>query len=195
MDSFTIQCLEGSVLKDHVVAPYPISVENLQKLYDRMSKFNVIFGRKLENIQDFVNIFLSYSYPHNDPQINGLFWSIDDLDTGLFYLTDISGAEATCHFAFFDARVAGREKLVWNMLKKGFDHFGFNRLNAYIPTYVKPRVHYFIRRCGVVAEGRKRGSAFYKGEFFDEIIYGIKYNDLLKLKDKFEDPSLIPKIE
>lgn len=191
MKPFTIQCIEQGVEVTHTVEPYSFSVENIQRLYDKMAQFPVIFGRRLDSPLDFTNIFMRYSYPSNDPELNGLFFAVDNLETGVFYMTDVTVTDCTVHFAFFDKKVGGREKLVWNMLKKTLDHYGFQRLNAVIPTYVKPRVHSFIVRCGLVSEGRRRRSAYWKGDWFDEVLYGFLYNDLLKTQDMFQQTSEI----
>jgi len=134
-----------------------------------------------------MNIFMSYSKPSGDPSVKGLFWAVDDLETGVFYLTDIYQHEATVHFAFFDRRVAGREPLFHTMLKHAFDTFGFNRLNASIPKYVKDRVHGFVRGCGITPEGVKRSASFYKGQWFDDVSYGILRSEVETLLAKEEE--------
>jgi hypothetical protein len=173
MDSISIRCIENSKEVIHTVKPLEVSTDSLKRLYEQMSKFPVIFGKPLAGPEDFLAIFMRYSRPSGDPSMNGLFWEIDDLQTGVFYLTDISLYEATVHFAFFDRRVKGREPLFHAMLHHAFDHFGFQRLNAFIPKYVKGRVHSFVRSCGIEFEGTKRSSAFYKGQWFDESCYGV----------------------
>jgi len=173
MESIVIQCVEGKKVVYHTVKPLEISLSSLNELYIQMSQYPVIFGRPLNGIEDFMKIFMDYSIPSGDPIFRGLFWSVDDLKTGIFYLTDICDFEATVHFAFFDRRVAGREPLFHAMLHHAFDHFGFQRLNASIPKYVKGRVHEFVRGCGISVEGVKRSAAFYKGQWFDTVSYGV----------------------
>jgi hypothetical protein len=173
MEPLTIQCIERGVPVDHTITPLYMTTQSIQKLYDKMSQFPVIFGKPLGGVKDFLNIFMSYSRPSGDPSFNGMFWAIDDLETGVFYMTDINPFEATVHFAFFDKKLNGREELVKAMLGYGFEFFRFQRLNAEIPKYIKGGVHLFIQRCGLSVEGIKRSASFYKGQWFDLVSYGI----------------------
>jgi hypothetical protein len=166
--------------EDYSVTPVDITVENLSKLYDRMSQFPVIFGRPLTGPEDFLSLFMRYSRPHRDPEMRGLFWAVNDFDVGVFYLTDIMKYEATVHFAFFDKKIKGRENLLRETAAKTLEFFNFNRLNATIPQYVKYRVHKFVRESGAICEGKKFRSAYYNGKWYDEVRYAYLNEALTK---------------
>lgn len=166
---------------DFVVKPYEISVESLKKLYEKMSKYPVIFGKKLNGVEDFVKIFITYSIPSGDPWVNGLFYSVNDLEVGVLYLTNIMGVEADAHFSFFDGNLKGREQIIRVMSQKVMDEFGFRRLNITIPRYANKKVNAFVERCGAVYEGEKFASAPWEGKWFNEARYVIINKKLLNV--------------
>lgn len=172
--------------REYVVRNVPMTVENIKKLYSYMSKFPTIFGRPIRDYEDFLNIFADYSYPHNDIIFRGLFWSIDDFETGVFYLTDMSDYSAEVHFAFFDRRIAWRGPLFQHMLKYAFEYFKFQRLTAVIPKYVKEGVHSFVKAQGFKEEGIKRSCAYYRNHWWDSVYYGILKKEVLKEIETWE---------
>lgn len=183
MDSLTIRSGD----KDYLVEPLDISIANLRKLYEKMSPFQVVFGKKVETPEDFISIFMSYSRPSGDPQVNGLFWSIDGLETGVYYITNIFLHEADAHFVFFDKRVKGKEDLTRQVVDNVMEYFKFRRLNITIPCYVNHRVNDFVRRIGGAYEGKKYKSALYNNQWFDEKRYvifnpeiSLEYSTLVK---------------
>jgi hypothetical protein len=144
-----------------------------------MAPFEVVFGRKLSGPEDFVRIFMQFSYPHDDPIMNGIFWAVDDLKTGVFYLTNIYQHEADAHFTFFDRRIDNKKQLVRKMVQLTMDHFGFRRLNITIPKYVNAKVHQFVIECGGIYEGKKLASAQWKDAWYDESRYAMINKKLL----------------
>lgn len=180
----TIQCTEWKNKPvTHTIKPLEFTVDNLQKLYKQMTQFEVLFGREIKTTEDFLPYFMSYSHPSGDVQLNGLFWAIDDLDTGIFYMTDIYDKEATAHFSFFDKKLYGREPLVRGMIEWAFKHYGFQRINAQMPRYIS-KARDFIHKCGFRQEGVKRDAAFYKGKWFDVMHYGILRKEIFPEGEK-----------
>lgn len=165
---------EGEKLRN--VWPFLHTTENYRKLYEAASKFPVLFGRPLTDIQDMVKYFMTYTLD-GEPQPQGLIWIVDDF-TGMFYLNEISDIEASVHYSFFDRRHKGREPLVRAMLQRVFETYGFVRLNVSIPSQAGMGPRLFVERCGFKIEGRKRKASWWKDRWFDVHLYGILAEDL-----------------
>lgn len=164
---------EGSV--ERAVYPLSFTPENLQKFWDKAHQFPTLYGREIKSAQEFYDLFIS-----SDGQnitLNGLFYVIDDF-VGVFYLTDISNVEATVHYSFFDKRHKGRSGLVKKMLKYIMDTYQFKRLNANVPLYTTRYVRHFVTSIGFLLEGRKRKSAYFNGQWYDTLLYGLTSEDI-----------------
>jgi RimJ/RimL family protein N-acetyltransferase len=173
----TVKCVEPEGEVEHEVWPFTFTRENTQKLYEKASKFPVLFNRPLTSTEDFLSYFITQNLS-GDPEPLGLLWVIGDF-RGMFYMNDIGDTEATVHYSFFDRRHKGREPLVREMLKIIFNHYGFVRLNAFVPAYAGIRVRIFAENCGFKMEGRKRKAAWWKGHWFDTYMYGILSEDVI----------------
>lgn len=165
---------EGSVIR--VVREMPFTRDNMKKLWEASSQFPVLFGRPLTSLEDLIS-FLLIQNLSGDPEPTGLWWVVDDF-VGTFFMDDITPNEATVHYSFFDKRHKGREILVREMMKKVFDEFGFNRLNASVPAYVGQGPRLFIEKCGFKIEGVKRKAVHWRGDLFNVYNYGILRGEL-----------------
>lgn len=161
------------VLGDDKVYPMPLTPENIQKFWDKASKFRTLFGREIKgNVMDFIELFLSDGS-------SALFFVLNDFD-GVFYLTDMVPEEdALAHYTFFDRRHNGREELVKEMLKFLFTRYNFRRLSVQIPNYTTDQARHFVQKIGFVYEGKRRKAAEYKGDFYDTNLYGILKSEAL----------------
>jgi RimJ/RimL family protein N-acetyltransferase len=165
---------EGDIVR--TVYRCPFTREAVARLYDKAKNFPVLFGRPLNDANDFMAHFVSETTTGEiEPQ--GIVWIIDDF-VGMFYMNEISDIEATAHYSFFDRRHKGREPLVRAMVKHLFDAYGFVRVNAYIPAQAGMGTRLFIERCGFKMEGRKRRASWWKGKWFDVYLYGILPEDV-----------------
>ena len=178
----TTQEKKDGIIQDvtHHVYPFIFTPESTLLLYEKAKQFPVIFGRRLESLEDFTAFFIRQNLQdYIEP--SGLVWGIGNEEEplrGIFYLTDITDIEASVHYAFFDRRQNGREPLVRKMLQHVFSRYGFVRLNAYIPAYAGFAVRAFAERSGFRIEGRKRKASWWKGKWFDTYLFGILPEDL-----------------
>lgn len=167
---------EGTVTRSVYLLPY--SMETLQSLYKRLSKFEVMFNDAVDGFNDFVDSFLCEVGGEITPL--GLIWQVDDV--GILYLTDLRpGYEANAHFSFWDQRIRGREKLVAEMTRYVMNTYGFHRIVVEVPVYAKPALK-ATERIGFKKEGRKRKAIRYKGEWFDVNVYSIVEDELDELQ-------------
>lgn len=164
---------EGDVTRN--VYRLVFTPENLQKFWDKAKGFPTIYNTNIRTIEDFYNLFISEI--DGKLELNGALWVIDDF-VGIFYVSDITATEGNVHYIFFDKRHKGRSGLVKKMLKYVFQTYKFNRLNAEIPLYVTKYVRYFVTNIGFTLEGRKRKAAFYNGDWFDVLLFGLLHSDL-----------------
>lgn len=160
----------------HEIRPFVYTKENILRLYECAKEYPVLFGRRLQSIEDFTSHLITLNLS-GDAEPRGLIWIIDDY-RGMFYLNDISDIEASVHYTFFDRRHHGREVLVREMLRYVFRKYRFVRLNAYIPAYAGFGVRSFAERCGFKLEGRKRNSAWWKDKWYAVHLFGILPSDI-----------------
>ncbi len=177
---FTVQCQEGDKLVDRSIGPLIFTPENGLLFYERASKYPVIFGKPISNPKQFWDHF-AYVNSAGLAELNGMFWCDPSL-TIVFYITNIYPTEADVHYTFLDGRQKGREELVKTMLSYIFAKYKYIRLNANIPLYAKSALH-FARQLGFVEEGRKRKCAYWKGEYFDEIQFGMLAEEIFATKE------------
>lgn len=176
----SVVCHEPEGARELFVYPLHFHAEELRKFYDQASKFPVLFGKKLDNMSDFLNYVLLENLS-GEPEPAGLYWKIlDKNDTyiGVFFMDHITHDEADVYYSFFDKRHRGREVLVKEMLRYIFHQFRFIRSNVSIPAYAGMGPRKFIERCGFKIEGRKRKACFWRGDRFDVHCYGILREEL-----------------
>lgn len=137
--------------------------------WEKASKFKVLFWDEIDgSFEKFASMLISRE--GDRLSANGLFWRIDDF-VGVFYVTHIQAYDAQIHYSFFDRRTHGRQILTRRMIQYGFKEFGFQRLSAEIPCFVK--TFQFIEDVGLKYEGRKRNAVYFDGQWFDTKLYGV----------------------
>ena len=170
---------EGNMLR-HVWV-FKFTPENIEKLWEKCSKFPVIFGNVVSSKAAFLNYFLGMEGDKIVPK--GLFFIVDDF-VGVYYMTNIiPEQDALVHYSFFDRRHHGRLELTKAMLKYVFAEYGFERLSVEIPMYTATHngkkdnkfinAFQFVERLGFKYEGRKRKAIKYKNEWFDVKLFGL----------------------
>lgn len=159
------------------IRPMPLTVENLHKFWEKSRQFRTVFGDEVNgDFKKFCELFISMD-DDDKLRAHGLFWVIDDF-VGVFYLTNMTDVEATCHYTFFDRRHLGREQLTRSMLRYVFDKFRFRRLNVEVPMYASKHTFGFTTALGFLKEGRKRKASFYKNDWFDIAMFGLLREEL-----------------
>lgn len=165
---------------------YPLIFDELtiDKFWNQAKQFPTLYGHEIhDNIDTFIDLFFQRDGTTLVPY--GLFWVLNPEEfTGVFYLTELIEQEdgysdAHAHYTFFDRRHRGRVPLVKEMLNFWFDKYKFERLSAAIPNYVTPQARHFAMECGMKYEGKRRGAAKYKDEWFDINLYGILRKEAL----------------
>jgi RimJ/RimL family protein N-acetyltransferase len=169
----SIDCQERDGVVRRSVYPLKLTIPNLYNFWLKAKQFPTLFSQDLhEDFGEFTALFINKDTAGYYTS-NGIFWVIDNF-VGVFYITDIYGTrDASVHYTFFDRRQHGRLLLAKSMIKYAFDTFKFQRLSTTVPLYASKPTFAFVRRCGFREEGRKRSSSFYKGEWFDTMLYGI----------------------
>jgi RimJ/RimL family protein N-acetyltransferase len=181
----SVPCKEkkGTIIRK--AYPLIFTAENLATFWEKSRQFPVLFGKKLESIEDFSRYF--FTEKNGSPWLTGLFWVVDDF-VGVFYLTEIFHEQADAHFTFFDKRLEGREELTREMMRHVFREFpSLIRLNVSLPCYVNEKVFQFVSKVGFKMEGKKRSCAQWKGKWFDAIQYGILKTEILTEPQTVED--------
>jgi RimJ/RimL family protein N-acetyltransferase len=136
-----------------------------------LREFDVLFNDEVrQDLDSFIGIFLSGD-GGNGVQANGLIWEVDDV--GIIFITHITTASAQAHFSFWDRRIKGRESLIRQMLKWGFERFGFHRITCEVPLYAAAWLSRSVEKVGFKKEGRMREAVRYKGQWFDVNLYSI----------------------
>lgn len=58
-----------------------------------------------------------------------------------------------------------------------FNELGLNRLDGNMIDYNEKSISFYIKKCGWVIEGRKKGWFFRNGKFHDQVVVGITRDD------------------
>lgn len=185
---FTYTCDEPKIGKiERKVYNVAMTVENLEQIYIKASKFNHIMGFEIPTKEHFILFFLKpTTYKEYPFHPNGIIARIDDF-VGIFWLSDIDveSMQASIHYTFFDRRHKGRLGLCKRAIKYVFDRYGFNQLTTMVPLYmrqpkdgdkkeVKLSVMDFVEQIGFHKEARLRDKIMYRGQMFDANLYVIK---------------------
>lgn len=175
----SVECNERGNVVTRKVYKMELTIETLYRFWNKAKQFPTLFSKSInDNFGEFCAIFISYDQ-FGQFTANGLLYVIDDF-VGVFYMTNINSIDdATVHYTFFDGRLHGRIPLAKEMLAYTFKTFGFHRLSTALPMYVKGHAFAFVRSIGFKEEGRKRECREYKGELFDECLFGILASEVL----------------
>lgn len=173
---------EGEVTRK--VHYLPHTQENLLIFWEKAKQFPTLFNQDInQDFNKFCNLFLGVTVD-GKIKANGLMFVIDDF-IGVFYLTDINSIyDAQVHYTFFDKRHRGRIDLVKKMIHYIFEEYGFRRISAALPFYIhEPNftaVRQFVEHCGFKKEGRKRKSVLHGDILYDENLYSVIREDVIK---------------
>lgn len=171
---FKVLCHEpkGDVL--HKVTKLEFTPENLAKLWEKQKKYKVFLGREISTFDQFIDFFvippcINCGGPY---KAKGICFLVGDF-VGIFWLSDITPpAYAEVHYTFFDGRIRGRENLVREALRFGFENYNINRFYVRIGNYA-PIPRAFAVRIGFKREGILRKCMFFDNQWFDADCYSI----------------------
>lgn len=124
----------------------------------------------------------------NDNSMNGHVFCIDAKDAGLIgtiNLIDIDwkNKNAMTGMVIGDENYRGKGyalDALFALMRYAFMELGLNRLDAYMISYNKRSIRFYINKCGWVEEGRKEEWFFKNGSFHDKVIVGITKKQYLK---------------
>ena len=172
-----VECNEPEGTFTRAVTPVTLSTEKLNYFYDKLKEFDVVFNDHVPNSPGgFASIFVTVGEDYK-VTANGLLWEVDDV--GILYLTDIiPGVSALAHFSFWDRRLRGRENLIREMIKLGFQKYGFQRIETRVALYASP-VLGAVERIGFVKEGRARQAVRRNGVWYDVNLYSLLREEVL----------------
>lgn len=171
-----VECAEPGGTVVRAVRPALLTRETLFEYYEKSKEFDVLFNDLVPNDPvTFAEIFLGQD-GSGRLFAKGLIWEVDDV--GIIYVTNITTHSALAHFTFWDRRIRGREDLLKQMLKFGFERYGFQRIEVRVGLYAKP-ILYLMERIGFTKEGRLRKATRYNGEWFDANLYSILREEIL----------------
>lgn len=166
---------EGEITR--YVYPMALTIENLRTFWEKSRGFRTVFGDEVNgDFKKFLELFISQD--GEQLRAHGLFWVIDDF-VGVYYITHITEVECSVHYTFFDRRHKGREELTKAVLRYGFMHFGFQRMNVEVPMYASRHTFGFTYAIGFKKEGIKRSCTRYKGEWFSATLFGLLREEAL----------------
>lgn len=148
----------------------PLTLENLQKWWDKLKQFPTLFGGHIHSVDDFILTFVRIE-DNGEITAKGIVWEVDDV--GILYLTDIiPGFQASGHFTFWDRRLKGREDLCREALRHAFREFGLHRISTFVPLSVY-RIVPAVKKIGFTMEGRLRSASWYKGQWYDCFVFSV----------------------
>lgn len=149
-----------------------LSPDNLRSLWEKSQKYQNLFGFEIHgNFEKFASLMLTGDEQSIAP--TGLFWVVDDF-VGVFYMTRIiPNVDALVHYIFFDKIHKGREGLIKDMIRYGFDTFKFNRITVELPDYASGHAFTMIEDIGFNLEGCKQKASENKAGWHDVFLFGL----------------------
>jgi hypothetical protein len=153
-----------------------ITPEKIRDLWREASKHKVLFSDYTDGqIEPFIDLLF-----RPDTVFFEVYRDDERKPVGLLFVDQIIPRfDARGHFAFWDSIAGGREPLVEAAMRWTFETYGLKRMTAEIPDYQKGTLR-AARRLGFQKEGVRRSGVIYKGDWADEILFGI-------LKEEFEN--------
>jgi RimJ/RimL family protein N-acetyltransferase len=169
------------------VRPITFTLENLKRLWEKVSQFPTLMGNEVHTQEDMMRFFVSEPIP-GEFVPRGLCMVIDDF-IGIFWLGDINGLmEASVHYTFFDRRHRGRVDLCKKAIEYAFRAYQFHRLFTKVPVS-EVRVMAFVESLGFVKEGRLRRSTYYRSKFYDTNVYGLLREEYLNGQSRLQQAA------
>lgn len=159
---------------------YPeMTYEKIAQLWQESSKHEVLFSDYTKGkLVPFLAVLM-------DPRGVWVELANDSGDViGVAYMTDVVlRFDALIHVAFWDGHASGREPLVWDLMRWGFERYALRRMSAMVPPYQSGLIR-FVKRVGFQKEGEKREGVIHKGSWLPLLMYGILREELDSVQEK-----------
>ena len=103
----------------------------------------------------------------------------DETPVGILYMHRvIPHFDGVAHFAYWDKVGRGREPLMLDTLRYMMEQYDLRRVSVEVPAYQQGTIR-IIKRLGFQEEGIRREGVIYKGEWVDQILFGILRADII----------------
>ena len=104
---------------------------------------------------------------------------------GVLYLTDvIMGFDADAHYAFYDGKQRGRERLMLEMIVRVMGAYDLHRLTAEFPSPMHGMASW-LKRLGFHKEGVRREGVKREDRWFDTERYGILADEAEEMRKTY----------
>ena len=110
---------------------------------------------------------------------------------GVLYFTELwPRGSANFHVFFWDKTFQGREQVILDFWKWGFQTFDLHKIIIMLPYFAK-YLRRLLREAGVVLEGKLREDYLHNGKWYDIYVFGILRTELdaLALRIKPSEPA------
>lgn len=106
----------------------------------------------------------------------------NELPVGILYMHRvIPHFDGVGHFAFWDKIGRGREPLILDTLKYMMRRHDLRRVSAEPPANQKGTIR-IIKRLGFTQEGVRRAGVVYKGQWVDQILFGMLREEIIPVE-------------
>lgn len=173
----TIDEVSGKTINVNLLHELGIGDMDSDKVRDiwlSYSKHDVLFSDSTEgSFETFFDIL-------TDPR--SIWFELEDEESGMTVgvmsvSKIIPGYDAYGHFAIWNGRARGKEKIIHQLMKLIFDKYKIHRMSCEIPAYMKG-VSRFIHRLGFKEEGTRREGVMKNGSWVDMLMFGMTVSEL-----------------
>jgi len=115
-----------------------------------------------------------------DPR--SIWFELEDVESGMTLgvmsvSRIIPGFDAWGHFAIWNGKARGKEKIILGLMSLIFEKYRIHRMSCEIPAHQKG-VSRFIKRLGFKEEGVRREGVLKKGSWVDMLMFGMVESEL-----------------
>lgn len=181
--TFEIESEDG---KTYSVQPWQPDVQTVLDTWEKFSKYRIIFSDvQVDDPQKFLAMMMN-------PGSVVLEISCEGKEVGMYYLTGISPlTSAYVHYAFWDRKSSGRQRLVLTIARRVMDELDLHRVTISVPIYAYAALNR-IQRMGLRIEGRRREAILHQGRWADKLEFGTLREELT---DEALEAGRIPREE
>jgi len=158
----------------YTVKPYAATVERVEKLWEEAGRYSFLFSEFTDDLdrERFITYFLSPGVVIFEVFKDG------GESVGIMYADQIRPEHsARGHYFFTDKVQKTREPVILAVLLWFMDTFGLNRIGIEIPWYAYSALRR-VYAMGIMPEGIKKGAVRFKGNWRDQLTFGIQRKDL-----------------
>ena len=153
-----------------------LTPEKIKELWKQAERHPVLFS---DHTEGQLEPFLDLLY-RPDSVFFEIYRDDEQRPVGLLFVDQIIPMfDLRGHFAFWDSVGAGREPLIRIAMNWLFETYKVKRISAEIPENQRGTIS-FTKKLGFTQEGKRRACVVYKGDWVDEVLFGI-------LREEFYD--------